>query len=450
MLLHNAKPNIILFHCHDMGRWIEPLGYPVPTPHMVAFAEEAMVFRRAFCAAPTCSPSRSAMLTGMTAHQAGMLGLAHRGFGPTDATRHLANFLKAQGYFTLLAGIQHETAEEGIPALGYEERINGDEEFRGANERDLHVAQKLRARLNEPLPDKPLFLFFGTFLPHRDFPEPEPGSDHLVPPFPVSDSPEGRLDFEGFRAATGIADACFGQLLDALRESGRFENSIILATTDHGPAFPGMKCSLHDTGIGVTLMVRKPAGGRGMSESMVSHLDIFPTLCELAGLEKPAWLQGHSLLPVMDDPAAIIRDQLFAEVTYHAAYEPMRCIRTKTHKLIRHFDPRRLRPVLANVDNGPEKERLLRTSWEHFARQPLEFYDLEVDPFETRNLADDPIHADMRDALLAQLESWMRETQDPLLETAPRVPAPVGAKVNTLESRQPTEKILESVEEYHP
>lgn len=75
-----SRPNILCLHSHDTGRYVQPYGYDVPTPHIQRFAEQGVVFRQAFNAAPTCSPSRAALLTGQSAHSAGMIGLAHRGF----------------------------------------------------------------------------------------------------------------------------------------------------------------------------------------------------------------------------------------------------------------------------------------------------------------------------------------------------------------------------------
>jgi N-sulfoglucosamine sulfohydrolase len=94
------KPNILYIHSHDTGRYIQPYGHNIPTPHIQKMAEEGVLFRKAFCAAPTCSPSRAALLTGQSAHSSGMLGLAHRGFSLNDYDQHLANYLKKQGYET--------------------------------------------------------------------------------------------------------------------------------------------------------------------------------------------------------------------------------------------------------------------------------------------------------------------------------------------------------------
>lgn len=437
-------PNIIYFHTHDMGRWIEPYGFPVPTPNFNRFADEALLFRRAFCAAPTCSPSRAALTTGMAAHSAGMLGLAHRGFGPVPRDRHISTTFRENGYETVLAGVQHETTDPGRD-LSY------DHQFRGVGEdavaRDRSVGAQATEWIRNRRADRPFFMALGLFMPHRVFPDPRPEdrSDRLTPPFPVSDAPDGRRDFAAYRAATGVADAVFGQLWATLKESGLDASTVLLVTTDHGPAFPGLKCNLYDGGIGITFMLRwpgMPCAGE-VSEALVSHIDVFPTLCDLGGLPTPDWVQGNSLLPVLRGEKETVNDAIFAEVSYHAAYEPMRCVRTERHKLIRRFDPDRLRPVLPNVDAGPEKSRLLEAGWQELEQPAVELYDLATDPFETRNRADDPRMSDVRRELETRLENWMRETGDPLLEYAPRIPAPPGATVNVLESIDPQEKVYE-------
>ena len=88
--------NVIYFHTHDMGRYIGAYGHSAPFPNMDRFCREGTLFRQAFCAAPTCSPSRASLLTGQSAHATGMLGLTHRGFELTRPERHLAHQLRAR------------------------------------------------------------------------------------------------------------------------------------------------------------------------------------------------------------------------------------------------------------------------------------------------------------------------------------------------------------------
>ena len=122
--------NVLYLHTHDTGRVVSPYGYAVETPRIQEFCEDAMLFQRAFCVAPTCSPSRAGLLTGTYPHQNGMLGLAQRGFR-IDGSRHLARLLAHEGFLSVLCGVQHEvgyyTDHQLAPeALGYEMDLTTD------------------------------------------------------------------------------------------------------------------------------------------------------------------------------------------------------------------------------------------------------------------------------------------------------------------------------------
>src|SRR5713226_42254 len=101
------RPNILYLHSHDTGRYIEPYGYEVPAPNLKKLAESGVMFRHAYNAAPTCSPSRASLLTGHCPHNNGMFGLAHRGFGLNDYKRHILHTLRPAGYYSALFGVQH-------------------------------------------------------------------------------------------------------------------------------------------------------------------------------------------------------------------------------------------------------------------------------------------------------------------------------------------------------
>ena len=120
-------PNIIFLHSHNSGRFIEPYGHAVPTPNLLRLANEGVLFRHAFAAAPTCSPSRAAFLTGQYPHSSGMLGLAHRGFALADPERHIARTLGAHGYETALCGIEHLAPHQNprVDVVGYDKVLTG-------------------------------------------------------------------------------------------------------------------------------------------------------------------------------------------------------------------------------------------------------------------------------------------------------------------------------------
>jgi arylsulfatase A-like enzyme len=241
-----------------------------------------------------------------------------------------------------------------------------------------------------------------------------------------------------FKASAHKLDQGIGAVLDALEANGLAEDTLVVCTTDHGVAFPGMKCNLTDHGIGVMLIMRGPGGFTGgqVSDGMVSHVDLFPTICDLVEIEPPGWLQGRSMMPLVRGKVGQINDEVFAEVTYHAAYEPQRAVRTRRWKYIRRFDERPS-PVLPNCDDGLSKDVWLEHGWQNRAPAPEQLYDLIFDPNEAHNLAGDPSTITVLEEMRGRLDRWMRATDDPLLRGP--VPAPAGARVNDPDGLSPGE-----------
>ena len=213
----------------------------------------------------------------------------------------------------------------------------------------------------------------------------------------------------------------------------------MISTTDHGIAFPAMKCNLTDHGMGVSLIMRGPGGFSGgkVSDAMVSHIDLFPTICDLLRIEQPAWLQGKSLLPLIRGAASEIHEEIFAEVNYHAAYEPKRAVRTKRWKYIRHFDGR-THPNLPNCDDGLSKTLWLEHGWRDRRVDAEQLFDLMFDPNETRNVAAEPGQRRRWTKCAARLDRWMRATDDPILHGP--IMAPKGATANDPDGISPSDK----------
>ena len=103
----SGAPNILYIHSHDTGRYVQPYGFALPTPRLQQLAEDGVLFRQAFNAAPTCSPSRAALLTGQSPHSCGQFGLTNRGFELHDRPKHLAHTWRRAGYHTVLVGVHH-------------------------------------------------------------------------------------------------------------------------------------------------------------------------------------------------------------------------------------------------------------------------------------------------------------------------------------------------------
>jgi arylsulfatase A-like enzyme len=415
-------PHILYLHSHDTGRYIQPYGHQVLMPNVQALADQGVLFRQAFCAAPTCSASRACLLTGQYGQTNGMLGLAHRGWSLRDYSHHMVHTLRQAGYSSVLIGEQH--ISKNPEAIGY------DEVFKIPTTHVDTVAPLAMEVLRRGH-DRPLFLSVGFFETHREFLGPGSLRDvhySQVPPN-LPDTPEVRADMAGFKASARSLDHGVGLVLNALDETGMGDDTLVIFTTDHGMPFPGAKATLFDRGLGVLLILRGryPFDGGRVIDSLVSHIDLFPTVCEFLGLERPEFLQGVSLLPLLHGEVPAVREEIFAGSTWHAAYEPQRAIRTTRYKYIRRWGDRHT-PVLPNTDDGPSKDLLLRYGWGEREIPREQLFDLVFDPNEANNLATDPGHEGVLSDLRDRLEQWMRETDDPLLTG--HVDPPPGVDVN--------------------
>ena len=424
------RPNILYLHSHDTGRYVQPHGYGVPTPHIQRLAEQGVMFRQAFCAASTCSASRACLLTGQYAHSNGMLGLAHRGWSLNDYNHHVVHTLHDVGYHSVLIGEQHISKRPDV--IGY------DRVIKIATTRASDVAPVTIDVLRNP-PGRPFFLSVGFFETHREFFRPAPGEDrYVLPPPNLPDTPQTRSDMAAFVASVRSLDDGIGAVLGELSDIGLAEDTLVICTTDHGMAFPGAKTTLTDRGIGVFLIMRGPGGFEGgkVNDALVSHIDIYPTICDLLGIEAPSFLQGESLMPLISGERASVHDAIYAEGTYHAAYEPQRAVRTPRWKYIRRFDDRAA-PAPVNTDDSPSKDLWLAAGWADQTVPSEQLFDLLFDPNEAHNLAPEPAAQLVKDELAALLERWMRETDDPLLDGP--VPPPPGAEFNDPDQISPGE-----------
>ncbi len=436
--------NILLIHSHDTGRYIQPYGYAVETPNLMKLAKEGILFRNVFCAGPTCSPSRAAMLTGMSPHSCGMLGLAHRGFQIDNYKKHLVNFLNNNGYETVLCGIQHEAPETEI--IGYSKILDEQDYHMGTQksdwaEWDMANAERVASYLKTVSKNRPVFISYGIFNPHRVFQkiDEDIDPDYVLPPYGISNTPQNRKDTAAFLTSVKVMDKCVGIVLQGLKESGLADDTVIIYTTDHGPAFPKMKCTLYDDGIGTAFIMSCPGIIKKAKavDSLISHLDLFPTLCDILELEKPDWLEGESFYQIITGEKDKTRDYIYSEVSFHVAYEPLRCIRSEHYKYIKFYDDHD-RYALSNIDDSPGKELMIKSGYMDVSREKEILFDLCLDPEERINCAKDERYSKIKEDLSERLEKWMTYTNDPLLKG--RIIPPDGALVNALDTISPSEK----------
>lgn len=420
--------NLVYINTHDTGRMISPYGVKVPTFYLEEFARDAMLFTHAYCCGPTCSPSRAAMLTGTYPHQNGMLGLAQRGFSLSNPEKHLANYLRSNGYQTALSGIQHEVGwyldldENALHDLGYDNVLTTSSA--GYKKEDLHIWDRKNAEaaiswLKNMDPGKPFLLSYGMHSTHRPYPAEidESVDENFVKPlFPLDSNETTRRDQAQFLTSAKHADENVALLIEALKKHNLYENTVIMYTTDHGVANPFHKCNLKDDGIGVSLIVRHPEKGHGkVYDHLISHVDVFPTICDMLGLKKPDYLEGVSCLEVFDDQTKRVRNEIYAEVNFHTSYEPMRCIRNERYKYIRYYDEDWMLLNLSNMDESLSKSYLMGYDLDKVVKPREAVYDCLYDAHEMNNLIDEPGLKETVRELKDKLHVHMVRTDDPLL-----------------------------------
>jgi arylsulfatase A-like enzyme len=422
------SPNILYLHTHDCGRYVQPYGYSIPTPNIQKLAEEGMLFRNCYCVGPTCSPSRAGLVTGQSAHSSGMTGLAHRGWSLDDYSQHIVHTLRGAGYGSALIGFQHVARDPEV--IGYDQIVS-------TPDGPVAAAREFFQRV----PDEPFFVSVGLTTTHRGYAEPSgQGAEdprYCRPPEPLPDTPRTRRDMAAYKASARIMDQQMGAVLDALEDAGLAGDTLVVCTTDHGIAFPRMKCNLTDGGIGVMLIMRGPAGfgGGRVTDALISQADLFPTLCDLLAIDIPSWVEGSSFMPVVNGEAEEVNEAIFSEVSYHAAYEPQRCVRTPRHKYIRRFGDRADRTTMPNCDGSPSKRLWVEHGWKDRPVAVEQLYDLLFDPNECDNLVEDGAYEEVLEQMRGRLSGWMKQTDDPLLQG--KVPAPSGARVDDPEGDSP-------------
>jgi N-sulfoglucosamine sulfohydrolase len=428
----DKRPNVLVMHCHDLGQYLHCYGVKtVRTPNLDRFASEGVRFERSFCSAPQCSPSRASIFTGRYPHSNGVMGLCHANFAwdlhPQE--RHLGQILADAGYTTAGVGVIHET-RSGPKRCGLQ-RYEGGGHAKQVVDKAIDLLGRL-AREN----DKPFYMQVGCVEPHRLGGENPQSRDymgflgtHITPDTTLGVSVPGFLrDTEGTRTelaelqgAIHVMDQEYGRLLEAVRDLNLETSTLVIFTTDHGYAMPRAKCSLYDPGLAVALILRLPTR-EGWHDGitrreMISNVDLTPTILDLLGVSAPANLQGRSFAPLLDGQPYDPRKEIFGEITYHDYYDPRRCIRTETHKLIVNFSSA---PFFMDPSQSwrPRSDTIVPPNHALAYHPVVELYDLKADPWELKDLANDASHAAVRNELLARLHRHLSETRDPILTEA--------------------------------
>jgi N-sulfoglucosamine sulfohydrolase len=440
-----APRNVVLVVADDQGQDAGCYGNTVlKTPNLDALAAHGTRFKYAYCTTASCSPSRSVILSGLFNHANGKYGLEHgyNHFRSFDDVKSLPVMLSAAGYRTARIGKFH---------VGPESVYHFDKALPGNPRNPVAMANQSRPLIEAG--DKPFFLYFCTGDPHRggaakrlpqrpdSFGNKPPGESYpgvepvhydpakvIVPPF-LPDTPACRAEIAQYYESISRADAGVGQLIEILKQAGKYDDTLIVYISDNGMPFPGAKTTVYEAGLRLPCIVRNPdAKKRGVvSEAFVSWVDIAPTILEFAGVKPPVKekLHGRSFLRILSEAKPAGWDEVYASHTFHEVtmYYPMRVVHSRQYKLIWNIAHPLPFPFASDLwgsatwqDSLKRGEDFMygkRTIKKFVQRPQFKLYDLEADPDEIHNLAADPKHADVLAKLQKKLRDFQKRTGDP-------------------------------------
>ncbi|HSP43285.1 MAG TPA: sulfatase [Luteolibacter sp.] len=427
-----ARPNILWITSEDNGaHWLGCYGNKqASTPRLDRLAAEGVLFRQAYANSPVCATARSTILTGVYAASMGTQHMRSRHEIPGRILSHAAH-LREQGYYCT----NHTKTDYNIKGK--------DQRWWDDSTNKAHYKNRGEGQ--------PFFAIFNLTVSHESslFPQKRgkgprrlKPSEVDVPPY-LPDLPEVREDIAAYHDKMSELDSQVGRLLDELEKRGLADDTIVFYYSDHAGPLPRGKRYLKQTGVHVPLIVRVPEKWRHLSpygpgeavDELVSFVDFSPTLLSLAGLEIPDYMQGRAFLGKhRKEPGDGI--WLYAD-RFDEIYGMRRGWTDGRWKYIRRFTPHLPAAPYSEYQFSMPSWVAWRKAWQDGkldethrrmweAPQPVEeLFDMQADPWETRNLAGEPAHADKLAAMRAKLRDAMVETKDTGV-----VPEPMFAKLS--------------------
>lgn len=508
------RPNIVFAFADDWGRHASAYAKTdgpgtendvVSTPNFDALSRSGVLFKNAFINAPSCTPCRSSILSGQHFWRT-KTGAILQGAVWDDAIPTWPLLLKERGYHigytwkvwspgqprdAPYGGSANAFAKSGRSFNGFSQTatkmVGRGKSLQEAKQFLMdQVRGNFRAMLAKKTADQPFAYWFGPTNVHRKWIkgsgkalwkiDPD-GLKGKLPPF-LPDVPEVREDFADYLGEAMAFDMALGVLVEELKKSGEFENTLIAVSGDHGPAgFPHGKCNLYDFGARVALSISGPGvkGGR-IVDDFVSLPDLAATFLEAGKVKTPGVMTSRSIWPTLKSTKEGLvdssRTQVYIGRERHVAKAragqlpyPQRAIRTKDYLFIVNFKPDRYPlgdpykldtdaepnvqqltnntfTTLPDEDAGPTKAWIVsnradpkvRPYYDHAygKRAREELFDLKKDPHQMKNVAMDPAYVEIAGKLRTQLMKELADTKDPRLvdegkffETAPMA-GPVG------------------------
>jgi N-sulfoglucosamine sulfohydrolase len=421
--------NVLLLIADDWSPLAGCYGSPViRTPHVDQLAKRATRFTHAYCTSPSCAASRANILTGHYSHTHGQYGHSHsiHNFHTSSSMPSIPKQLAEAGYATGIIGKLHVQPESVYPWTHDLQKVPGG---------TRNVAQMAAQAKGffEDIGDQPFYLHMGFSDPHRDF-----GNQHTyegvaetqydpadvpVPDF-LPDHPAVRAELAEYYQAISRLDLGFGMALQALQDSGRAADTLVIVMSDHGMPFPGAKASSFDSGHHCPLLIARLGAAEIECDALVNWSNLAPTVFDWCGVTLPTGLPERSLLPILDQAHPQGWDETFTSHTFHEVtnYYPYRTLRGRKYKYVRNLYPELARPLPSDLWASTTWQAVLAEQMEMMGKRPTQafmhqraeaLFDVDADPTESTNLIDDVELQDVAQTMRTKVREFRMATDDP-------------------------------------
>jgi N-sulfoglucosamine sulfohydrolase len=419
------QPNVVIVMADDLdSRQLSCYGGKnLRTPHIDALASQGMQFNQMIASEAMCVPTRASLFTGLYPARHG----SFQNHKPVyDGLKSICHYLGDQGYTVALTGKNHSTRPESVFPFRF---IKGFEP-NCVSRTDDYSLEDIRAFISGS--SNPYCLFIMSTNPHAPWTMGNPSefeAEKLILPPHWVDTRDVREEFTKYLAEVKRLDNQVGDVMALLKETGQEENTIFIFLGEQGPQFPGGKWNLWDDGQKSSMIVRWPGvvKPRSQTDAIVQYEDITPTLVDIAGGKPINGLDGKSFLPVLQGKKKTARDYAYGihnNIPEGPAY-PIRSIRDRRYKLIVNLTADRNYHIKYMM--SPERKNSYWHTWiakadtsavakmltDRIVHRPaVEFYDLQKDPYELNNLADQASYQNLINSYHTRLKIWMKQQGD--------------------------------------
>ncbi|KAJ9590145.1 hypothetical protein L9F63_016730 [Diploptera punctata] len=458
--IKTERKNVLLIIADDGGFEMGTYRNKVcQTPNLDTLAKKSLIFNNAYTSVSSCSPSRSAILTGLPCHQNGMYGL-HQGvhhFNSFDHIKSLPAILEKHGIRTGIIGKKHVGPSDVYP-FGFAETEENNSILQiGRN--ITRIKQLVREFLTHNT-SRP-FLYVAFHDPHRcghtnpeygefceKFGNGEPGMgkiedwepiyykpEQVQVPYFVQDTPAARQDVAAQYTTISRLDQGVGLVLKELEAAGFQNDTLVIYSSDNGIPFPSGRTNVYDPGMAEPMLICSPRPEDRHDEvtySMTSLLDILPTVLDWFNISYPSQktlLTGKSLLPLLQKEPVTDARSVFASQSLHEVtmFYPMRAVRNKRYKLIHNLNFKMPFPIdqdfyispsfqdIVNRTRAKQPLHWYKTLERYYYRDEWELYDLKHDADELNNVANNVNYKEVLMDLKKLLHDWQVATEDPWL-----------------------------------